>query len=71
MDNDRIVEGDYVDVHFEYLRAIYNALVLGLPQDVGDSWRLKAEDGKIIYVQMFSMMERRERKSDSPPAPIS
>lgn len=41
MPKEKIDVGDIVRVDWEHLETIYEAEVLGLPQDVGDSWKLK------------------------------
>ena len=54
---ERIKEGDIVDVHFETLASYFRATVLFVPRVIGDSWILRLEDGKLVYVQMFCCME--------------
>ena len=54
----RIVEGDVVNVHFENLVSLFSYTVLYMPCDAGDSWRLKSDDEKIVYVQSFCVMEK-------------
>ena len=58
MTDDHIREGSIVNVWFENSPCIFGAVVLYTPQDTGDSWRLKDRSGLIIYVQLFSKMER-------------
>lgn len=52
----RIEVGTTVDVHWESLASEFRCEVLHLPCDVGDSWRLKREDGTIIQVGYFAKM---------------
>jgi hypothetical protein len=54
--SERIEEGDLVDVFFSDGSCLKNCRVLYTPQATGDSWHLKSEDGKIIYVQQFETM---------------
>lgn len=58
---DYIDIGDWVNVSFEYVNGESECEVLGLPQDTGDSWRLKRQDGTIVYVQAFSKMVKINR----------
>lgn len=56
--SDRIEAGDKVDVFFERNAPIFYAEVLYTPQATGDAFHLKTENGHIVYVQNYSIMER-------------
>jgi len=62
MDENRIIVGDRVTVHFHSSHSLFEAEVLYLPQATGDSWILREEHGDIVYVQIFEQMQRWERK---------
>lgn len=53
-----IKEGDLVNIYWENLTTEFNVVVLYTPSATGDSWHLRREDGTIIYVNSFSMMEK-------------
>lgn len=60
-EKDRILEGHTVNISFLYSSSLFNCIVLGLPYATGDCWKLKTEDDRIVYVQMFEKMERIEK----------
>ena len=57
-DRERITYGDTVGVAFDHHPPIFGALVVGCPQDTGDSWKLRESDGHLLYVQNFATMRR-------------
>jgi hypothetical protein len=57
--DERIKEGDVVDVYWENVECEFDCKVLYLPQDVGDCWHLERPDGTRIAVQMFAKMVRK------------
>ena len=52
-----IKEGDKVNVFFGASDLLSNCEVLHIPCAVGDSWRLRKENGKLFYVQLFETIE--------------
>lgn len=50
MDNEKIEEGDIVDISLWGVSGYGNVKVLHTPQDTGDMWRIKTGQGKIIYI---------------------
>jgi hypothetical protein len=56
--DDRINIGDKVSVDFVASGSLFRCTVLSIPQATGDSWILKDENGKIVYVQMFERMNK-------------
>ena len=59
---DKIIEGDKVNVFFNRAQALFDVEVLYIPQDTGDSWRLRSELGQMYYVQNFELIELKEIK---------
>ena len=60
MTESKIQKGDKVKVHFyteEGIRSM-KGIVVYIPQDTGDSWRILAINGTINYVQMFTVMTK-------------
>ena len=53
---DKIQEGNIVDVIFEAAQCEFNMKVLYTPQATGDSWQLQRQDGTMVYVQLFAKM---------------
>ena len=72
-DKDKIEAGDIVSVFFndELDRYYFNATMLYVPCATGDSWRIRAVGGQIVYVQQFETMvlERKgKEEQDAVPA---
>ena len=63
--NEKIEEGDFVDVHFSSQASLFSVKVLYTPSATGDSWRLKTDEGIIIYVQSFSLMILKQKGDKS------
>ena len=57
-----IEKGDKVNVHFNNGTSLFNCEVLYLPCAIGDSWHIKDEHGKIVYIQTFETMRLRDKK---------
>lgn len=59
MDEERIEEGDTVEVKFANRPdTITNAVVLHVPQATGDSWILKPPFAHpVVYIQLFERMD--------------
>lgn len=57
--NNKILIGDFVDVYFDYCPTEHNVKVLARPQDVGDSWKLKRQNGDLVEVCFYSKMVRK------------
>ena len=55
---DRIKVDNWVSVYFDHAPNIEAAEVLYMPAGPGDSWHLRDEDGKIFYVQSYSLIEK-------------
>lgn len=61
--SERIDVGDYVNIYWEGVQPEFNIKVLYTPVATGDSWVFKRFDGKIIYANLYSKMEKVERDS--------
>jgi len=59
--NDKIEEGDLVDIYLDYGSWLRNRRVLYTPKATGDCWHFKSEDGTITYVQQFLAINLREK----------
>ena len=58
-EHDRIKEGDRVTIALDAEgNNCETGVLFGTPQDTGDSWKLKRDDGCIVYVQTYSAMYR-------------
>lgn len=55
-ENDFISVGDRVSVRFNGIE-LYG-VVLYIPNDIGDSWRIKTDSGRLLYIQKFDYIER-------------
>lgn len=54
---DRIEPGDFVDVWLgDYIEQEQKLEVLYIPVATGDSWRLRRQDGTVVYVCLFHKM---------------
>jgi hypothetical protein len=64
---DRIEEGDIVTVVYgasgDFLLKDY--IVLGIPADTGDAWKLKAPSGKVVYVQTYLSIDLEKKKEEA------
>jgi len=54
--NKTIEIGDRVNVYFDNVANEIHAEVLHIPVQQGDCWRLRRNDGGIVYVNGFSKM---------------
>jgi hypothetical protein len=52
-----IERGDKVNIYFENCAGIWGAEVLDNPVATGDAWKLRTNDGGLVYVQNYSQME--------------
>jgi len=59
----KIKEGDFVNVYLESKVAFFEYEVLGTPAATGDAWKLKGDDGNIIYVQNYLYMEKLDERN--------
>ena len=50
--------GDHVDVWFSIADALFDAEVLHIPVEIGDSWDLKTKDGVSHCVMVFERMSQ-------------
>lgn len=61
MNEERIEEGDCVNVHFTTSTSIFRAKIIHIPSATGDCWRLLARDGREpkepINVMLFERMD--------------
>ena len=55
---EEIKVGDKVGVTFVRGKSLFRVTVLHVPVATGDSWRLKTDDGTLIYIQLFESMRR-------------
>lgn len=54
--DEKIKEGDFVDIHWENLLAEFEVEILYTPCATGDAFRVKREDGTILNVQNYCKM---------------
>lgn len=64
--DDRIDEGDIVDVWINDGAALCGATVLHIAQATGEAWRFRATDGKLHYIQQYQQIIRRDAKEGTP-----
>lgn len=68
-EKEKIEEGDRVNVYFEGCPCLLDVEVLYTPQATGDSWHLRNANGRLYYVQMFSLMELKTPPEEMEPEP--
>ena len=57
--NERIKNGDYVNVFWEHCEPLRNVRVVHVPTEIGDSWHLYSEETGIAHAAiLYSRMDR-------------
>jgi hypothetical protein len=60
MSRDGILEGDRVNVHFEYVDSEFNVLIKHKPTATGDCFYVERKDGTQVAIQNYSKMVKLE-----------